>query len=275
MWMLGLMSAMAAPPACGEVPLKGWQEALDASEEALRAGELARAEALLTATTEQLPCVSAVVPTQLLSRLGRQIAYQRMLAFDEVEAEQWLALSVSVDPDGAWPAWVPDRPVVRRLGGTELPPVARVDGGLVVPEGGGVFLDGGYLTTPEARVEVPHLLQVADDQGRITAGRWMMGAAFPPEVLGPDVPVPAAPLWFTDPVDPAVARRQRRAQRGSAALGVAALAGALYGSAWMARGAYAEHPTDGLRTVVNGTTAASGGVAVVALGAGVWALVGR
>ncbi len=275
MWILGLSAALAASPACRDVTLTGWEEALDASEEALRSGQLAKAGAVLAQTEEQLRCVVQVVPPELLARLGRQRAFQRMLDFDEGQAEQWLSLARSVDPAGSWPSWVPERHVVRRLDAT-LPRVAgRVEGrGLVVPEGGGVFLDGAYLTQPEALVETPHLLQVAGDDGVVTDAFWMMGAAFPPDVLGPPVDVPAAPMWFTDPVDPAVAKRQRRGHRAEAALGLAALSAAVFGSAWMARGAYADHPTDGLRTVVNGATAASGVVGGGAVLAAGWALVG-
>ena len=101
MWILGLSAALAASPACRDVTLKGWEEALDASEEALRAGQLGKAGAVLDQTEEQLRCVVQVVPQELMARLGRQRAFQRMLDFDEVQAEQWLSLARSVDPTGS------------------------------------------------------------------------------------------------------------------------------------------------------------------------------
>jgi len=269
-------AALARPADCEEVGLKGWEKTLQASGEALRVGELAKADAMLDGIEERLPCLVSLVPDELLGRYARQRAYQLMLEFDEVEAARWFLLSRVVDPELGWPSWVPEQHIVRRLEREPEPMVGRVrDRGLTVPEGGGVFLDGRYLTVPEAEADVPHLLQVADGEGRVIDGAWQSGAAFPDRVLGPDdVQVPPPPLWFTDPVDPAEARRQRQGRRAQSALGVAATAGAVFVSAWVARSAYVDHPTGGLRTVVNGATVASGALGVGALGIGVYALVG-
>lgn len=271
MWILSVGVALAQQPACEPASVQGWEAALDAGEESLRTGAIARASALLERTEEQLRCVVEVVPEPLMVRLGRLRAYEHMIDVDAIEAQRWLGLSLSLDPRGRWPSWVPDAHVARTLEAPEVV-IGRADGGLAVPEGGGVFLDGRYLVEPVAQSEVPHLLQVAGADGVVTQAWWIDGAAFPPEVLGPAVPVPPAPLWFTDPVDPAALRRQRRARRLESAGSLALLSGALFGSAWLARTAYDAHPTDGLRTVVNGTTAASGAAGGLAIGAAIWAV---
>jgi len=268
-------AAFARPPECDDVGLKGWKKALAASEEALRVGEMGKADAMLDATETRLACLVELAPSELLGRFARQRAYQTMVEFDEVEAARWVQLARVASPALGWPSWVPDRHIVRRLDREPDPIEGRVrDAGLLVPDGGGVFLDGRYLEAPVAEADVPHLLQVANNEGVVIDAEWVNGAAFPDSVLGPaDLLVPPAPLWFTDPVDPAVARRERRGRRLQSALGVAATSAAMFTSAWLARGAYAEHPTDGLRTVVNGATVGAATLGVGAAGLGVFAVV--
>jgi len=271
-----IAGALARPPGCEQVGLKGWKKALAASEEALRVGEFGKAGAMLDETEDRLACLEELAPKELLGAVARQRAYQSMMEFDEVQATQWVQLARITTPEFSWFSWVPDRHIVRRLDREPDPMSGRVrDKGLVIPDGGGVFLDGRYLLVPEAEADVPHLLQVANGEGVVVNAEWISGAAFPDYALSSDAAeAPPPPLWFTNPVDPAELRRARRGRRAQSAAGVAAVSAATFVTAWMARGAYSEHPTDGLRTVVNGATVASGALGVGALGIGVFALVG-
>lgn len=268
--------SVASAQDCPDVDLDDWRDALAATDAAFEAAQLPKVRAILEGTAKVLPCLKVVVPTDLIGRYARQQAFLRMVDQDGVEATSWFQLARAADPQGSWPPYVPGRHTARDLSREPAPTQGQVEGlGLVVPEGGGVFLDGRYLVSPTAEAEVPHLLQVANGSGEVTFAAWQQGSVFPDVVLGPPAAVPPAPLWFTDPVDPAVARAERRHNRYLAAGGLGAMAVGLFGGALLARQTYDGHPTDGLRVLVNGATIGSGAAATGALVVGTIGLVGK
>ena len=274
--LLALIVAMAHGADCPDVDLDDWREALDATDAAFAEARLPEARSLLLGTVQVLPCLEEVVPTDLLGRYARQRAFLLMVDQEAIEANGWYQLARAIDPEGAWPSYVPGRHTARDLSREPAPLQGKVEGaGLLVPDGGGVFLDGRYLVEPVAEAEVPHILQVADGNGLVTFASWQEGSVFPEKVLGPVVTVPPAPLWFTDPVDPAVARAEIRRKRFLATAGLGAMAAGLFGGAHLARVSYVEHPTDTMRGVVNGATVGAGVAATGALVAGTLGLVAR
>jgi len=274
--LLALTLMLAHGADCPDVDVDDWREALDATDAAFAEARLPQALQLLRGTVTVLPCLETVVPTDMLGRYARQRAFMLMVDQEAIEANGWYQLARGIDPEGAWPSYVPGRHTARDLSREPAPMQGRAEGaGLVVPDGGGVFLDGRYLVEPVAEAEVPHLLQVADGEGRVTFAAWQEGSVFPDRVLGPLVTVPPAPQWFTDPVDPAVARAEIRRTRFLAAAGLGAMAAGLFGGAHLARVSYLDHPTDTMQVVVNGATIGAGVAATGGLVAGTLGLVAR
>ncbi len=274
--LLALTLSLARGADCPNVDLDDWRDALDATDEAFTEARLPDARRLLAGTVQVLPCLKVVVPTDLLGRYARQRAFLYSVDQEGIEALGWYNLARVVDPEGAWPAYVPGRHSARDLSREPAPIRGSMEGqGLLVPDGGGVFLDGRYLFEPVAEAEVPHILQVADGEGVVTWAGWQQGVLFPDNVLGPVITVPPAPLWFTDPVDPAVARAEKRKVRFRAAAGFGAMAAGLFGGAHLARASYEQYPTDTMRGVVNGATVGSGVAATAGLVAATLGVVAR
>ena len=261
--------ALARPLDCPELYNQQLQDTLDEVDQAFGATELTRARALLAASHERLPCLIEIVPVDLMTRYAVQRAYGEALVTETEEATRWARLAQALDPGFDWPEYIPDKHEARRLlDGLEPPTGTSLRGkGLRPDPGGGIFLDGRYLVSPVAEAGLPHFLQVGDGAGEIWLASWQDGVVFPEEVLGPPTAInDQPPPWFGKPPGSVVAPRPIRARRLETSLGFAAAAGTLFGSAWIARDAYVERPTDTLQLTVNGTTAASVAASGAALG---------
>lgn len=261
--------ALARPLDCPELFNDQFAAALDEVDAAFEAADFTRARGILQASHERVPCLVEVVPVELMARYALQRAYGEALVIEIEEATRWARLAQALDPAFEWPAYIPSEHEARRLlDGLPPPESASVRGkGLRPDPGGGIFLDGRYLVRPEAEPGIPHFLQVGDGSGEIWLAQWQDGMVFPEDILGPPAAISdEPPAWFGKPPGSVVGPRPVRARRLESSLGFAVAAGTLFGSAWIARTAYEQHPTDGLQLAVNGSTAASAAAGGAALG---------
>ena len=268
--LLGLPhAAQARDPTCPELFNYQFEATLDEVEKSFRNSAFGRARSILDAAEPRVPCLVEIVPTEVLARFARQRAIIAALDVDLDDATRWARLARTLDSETPWPDLIPPtHPAWQVLSEAEATDPTRIPNrGLRIEDGGGVFLDGRLLTLPESELQMPHLLQVGDAYGRLTVSQWQDGLAFPPDVLGPPVEMDdVMPAWFGKPPGSIKGPRPVRARRFEAAGALALAAGTLYGGAWLARSAYQDRPTDGLRTAVNGTTVASAATGVLAAG---------
>ncbi len=265
--------AHARDPECPELLVGQFTSALDLAETALMDADFTTARTVLAGSEGRIPCIVEVVPPEAIARFATARAYQQALDLDQSEAVRWALLASVLTGDFEWPAYVPpDHEVRNLLNDIPVPVTSTIRGkGLAVPEAGAVFLDGRFLTRPEASPGIPHLLQVGDAYGELTTSRWIDGVAFPAELLGPQISdTLVLPAWYGVPHHRLPGKRSKRSKRLESALGFAVAGSALFGSAWVARGAYDARPSDALFYTVNGAMVASGavgGMSVVSLGA--------
>ncbi len=277
-----LGAAWARDPSCPELYSTQFSSLIDEADTAFASMEMERASAMLLGAEARIPCVIDVIPTPDMARYALRRAWVAALETDQGDVDRWLGLAKALDPSLPWPSYVPNgHPVRDAAAEMAAPPLTAVaDKGLSLPTGGGAFLDGRFLTKPEAEPGVPHLLQVGDGSGYLVVSTWQDGLAFPPDVLGPPLAAdPTLPEWFGKPMKPGKGPKPAREPRPwtearstnlERGLGFGVAAGALWASALMANAAYQERPATGLFVLTDGAVlgaAAAGGVGLVFTGA--------
>jgi hypothetical protein len=165
-------------------------------DDAFRNSDAREAKGLLQQIGKDLLCHDEVVDRLLLGKFGRYMALQFFFEQDEEGARRWMGLAQSAGVDLPFDERVFPPAFVDLVSNLEAPPLGGPDGGLNVPSGGGVFLDGALLIEPKAGAESPHLLQVFDRDQELLGATWQTGAAFEASVLG-DVAAPKEPKWWT------------------------------------------------------------------------------
>lgn len=300
-------TAQAQQRRCSEYNHAGWDQDLDTASELLAAFDLDRAETVLGATYDQLPCLDRVA---LPSRLGRYAQLRAITAFfrqDEVSVVRWARLAEVTAPWLPWPAPITDdHPMMEIL--AEHPDVmvgGPDDASWNLPRGSSVFLDGHPSELPVSEVEVPHLVQIFDKKGELLQASWQDGTAFADDlfVAGSVSPV-ATPRWYIEedpqgalialglaeaPVDgPTELPQEPTKTKKSPTLNVArliiggslvAVAGGLYGGALASKGSLDNVRADGgdaLKAGVNRTNTlaiTSSVLGVAGIGVGVTAFI--
>jgi hypothetical protein len=157
------------------------------AEANLLSEDAAAAKAVATKMQTGFACLNDTLPTILIGRVYRAVAGGLYVGGDEARGKQWMLTAIEVD--GAYTYGVedlgPNHPV--RLAFDELKKVPQgdaiaLDGGKVFIEGT-FLLDGRGLSSPEARLERPHLLQKSGE----SVEAWVIeGNAFPEVVLVDD-----------------------------------------------------------------------------------------
>ena len=278
--LLGVASAR--DPSCPDLNVAQFEALIEQVDLAYLNLEMKQANALLAAAEPRVPCILEIVPTATVAAFALRRSYSLALELDPSEAKRWARLAKALDPQLPWPGYIPGDHEIRDLIAEE-DPIGKIPvraKGLVVPPGGGVFLDGRFLVAPEAEPAIPHLLQVGDVNGELVIAMWQDGTAFPPELLGPPTASPPLlPEWYGKPLGSVKTRKpprpwtESRARRLETSLGFLVAGATLYGSALSARTAYDQRPSDGLFYAVDGATVlsgAAGGTALVFLGAAIF-----
>ena len=153
----------------------------------------------LDETATRLPCTRHIVDRDLLARFARYMAAVHLTAEEPYDSRLWLVVAQGAAPSLEWDAAVfpPAHPLRDEAASLRLPErVALTDRGLAAPRGGAFFLNGELALVPQAAAEVPLLVQVFDDAGKLVDGWWQRGTGFPDAALiGRARPLPP-PLWW-------------------------------------------------------------------------------
>jgi len=194
-WLLAT-TAFAQTEVCGD-PYSRIQfgAAVGQVDDAYRDADPREAKYLLQEIGEKLLCHDEVVDRLLFAKFTRFMALQFFFEQDEEGAIRWGTTSRETGADLTYDRRVFPEVFIDLVEDAEVPVVGGPGGGLNVPPGGGVFLDGDLLLEPETIAEIPHLVQVFDRDQRFLGAYWQTGAAFDPSILGDDTP--SAPKWWT------------------------------------------------------------------------------
>lgn len=204
---LGLLSQNALAQCEGDWDVARINSELDTADTAFETADLTTIKDLIKDVDRGFPCLDDYADKALIGRYAR---VQGLLAFyeqDETGARRWGVLGRVVDPDGKWPVELPDtHPYLELMAEAEDPPLVDSNGGFIVDEGEGIFYNGTFLREPQARADIPGLVQLFDTNGHPKDAFWQEGAVFSEALLDSQAgPVPY-PRWYdpdTGEIDPA------------------------------------------------------------------------
>lgn len=173
--------------------------AMEEVDRLLDNADVDRALTALRKTQDLLPCLDTLANRRQLAGFGRAMAIANFYEQDEVAATRWGRMFMQTDPDLGWGELPEEHPLRTLLDEAGVSPLGGPsDKGLVVPKKGAIFMNGTYVDKPEARAEVPYLVQVFNGNGWPVRGHWQDGSAFPEDLLGEQSDL-RLPSWF-DPV---------------------------------------------------------------------------
>ena len=177
---------------------------LDAIDEAFRAFKPDEARRLLSATHRNLICLDERADPLGIARLGRQLALTFFFDQDEDAMRRWSMMSRKLAPELPWYADMgEDHPFRSQFNEFEIADMAGPDATLIPPKNGGVFWNGSFVDQPQAPMEMPALVQLADKGGLWIETWWQDGSAWPERVLGEPGDAPKTPKWLNDAVSDA------------------------------------------------------------------------
>ncbi len=214
MVLLALSSAFGAEcTAVSPVDLAG---RLDMFDSLFAKGRTDSLTPIIEETEAMLPCVNAVVKPSDVARFAHDMAIVRFYQQDEDEAIRWAHAADAAYSQYPWPSVVgPTHPLRQIIAEAVEPGFESAEGRtLAPPKGGAVFLNGRYLDKPEARADVPVLMQTFTAKGR-EDGWWQDGGSFPEMVLGYNTVV-KKPSWVPAEEEPAVTLADARKRYGDA-----------------------------------------------------------
>ncbi|MBX2804081.1 MAG: hypothetical protein KTR31_40770 [Myxococcales bacterium] len=198
--LVAAMTAQAQTETCSQT-FSRLQLALTIGQvtDALADQDLPDARERLNEAADRLPCMDEVVDRTLYAKFARYMAMAFYFADDVAAAKRWGVSSRLADPELSWDEeqYPPGHPLRAMIRDTEVPAMESADGqGLAPPRGGGVFMSGSLLQTPEAPTGIPGLIQVFDVDQRPVDGWWQEGSLFPADVLTPRPKPIEAPWWW-------------------------------------------------------------------------------
>jgi len=202
-WLLAI--AWGQEESCsGVLPVEELHVALDATEEALGDLQVDRADRILDDIVGVMRCIGSPLAPDDLGRLAQQVALVAFYDADQAELRSWTWLERDT-VGGAWPDDLFSVPATFHPMRAALsePPLVVADGGWLPPKRGAVLVDGRPSASPEARSEVPHLLQMLDKKGRVVWSGWMVGADAPERWLDEAGGPVDVPRWVDVPPEPA------------------------------------------------------------------------
>ena len=182
---------------------------MDQADASLTELNLNDARYILEVLYAKMRCLSEPARPTDIVRFARQQGTISFFDQDETNAIRWMLLAKDTVPDQPWPvAYPPTHPLRGVLEWAEEPAtVGPADMRVLPPKKGAILMNGYLLTLPNAKAEVPNLVQVFDKRGELVKAFWQDGGAFRPEYLAPeDGTEVQPPKWFVPyDVDTAVA----------------------------------------------------------------------
>jgi len=251
-------------------------------DDAYRNNDVREAKELLQEIGDDLLCHDEVIDRLLLSKFARFMSLQFFFSQDEEGAKRWGTTAGLAGEDLPYEARIFPSTFVDLMNDLEDPPVGGPAGGLAVPPGGGVFVDGDLLLAPKVVAEVPHFVQVFDRDQVLLGAYWQTGAAFEQPILG-EATNPKTPKWWTGEGATSARNRTLDNNKGGgsdfplvpvvAASGLAVLSGVSYVLAASAASRLPDATTGkeltSARTEANALVVVSGVAAAGAIGVGI------
>jgi hypothetical protein len=182
-----------------EIP--DWIADLDGVEAVLSEGDLKEAGILIEVMNRDFECLREPVPPEQLLRYAQFRAYRAFHSQDADGSVLWGRVAEFIQPGAGYPEWVPEtHPIREQLEWEDPAEIVTVEGKYIQhPKKGGVFLNGRFLTSPTAPVEVPVWLQVFDKAGTRVEAYWQEGPSFPDRYLTDNAAAAAKaapPRWW-------------------------------------------------------------------------------
>ncbi|MEZ4321582.1 MAG: hypothetical protein R3F61_29180 [Myxococcota bacterium] len=198
--LLSMFSASAQEAGCSTIySAAELDTVLEEADRLIQNADVDRALTVLRKTQDLMPCLDTLADRRQLAVYGRSMAIASFYQQDEVAATRWGRMAEQTAPDLGWGELPETHPLLEMLAEAGEPPLGGpTDKGLVVPKKGAIFMNGSFVDTPEARAEVPYLVQIFNGNGYPIDGYWQDGSAFPEALLGEPTEL-KMPSWY-DPV---------------------------------------------------------------------------
>ncbi len=183
------VAAVSSGVASAACPTPATRAQLDSEmnlvEKELNEADFDLASRMLAQVTEHFACTSGPADVGQLARFALQRAELAFFEQDEEVANRWAIAARTLAPEPKYPASIPvDHPFRAVVKAATEPPVGRAAGkAFAIGKKGYVFVNGVPVARPEAKAEVPALVQVFDRSGRVQFAAWQDGAAFPDAIL--------------------------------------------------------------------------------------------
>ena len=144
-----------------------------------------------------LPCMEQLTNRTQLARYAWLHGFMAFNEQDEEGALQWGLYARVIDDSAPRPMELPPtHPYPSLLAEAEDPKTIASDGFLVVPDRGGVFVNGALITTPEALDEQQNLVQILDRAGYPKDTYWQDGATFRSDLITAEGAPAAVPKFY-------------------------------------------------------------------------------
>lgn len=193
--------AFAQTAVCTPLSQADLRAGLDQVEAAMRRTALEKSMEASVALYDALECASEIIDPKDLARLARLRCEIAFWDQDEEQAISWCAFARTVH-NLPWPSRLQEgHPLRSAAEETEQPPIGEIPNKSLVISNGGLFLlDGRPAWEAKAYSEIPHFIQIVDKKQTVLLSKWIDGAAFPDDKLGPKLSgSPKIPKWFTAP----------------------------------------------------------------------------
>lgn len=263
--LLGLATSASADCPSPRPTATALAERITAAQSAYSALDVSQFRAVMADVDRGLPCVTDELPKHLVAEVHRAMGLREFLDRQSDRSTAAFAAARSIEPTYRFPESLVPAGNPALVDYLAVDPDGAPAAALPPPMSGRLLLDG--MPSGRRPTTLPTMVQLVDGEGRVTATAYLWpGDAVPAYTpRPPDAPDPHRPRSDLDlRADPAWTR---------GAVALAAVAGLLYGGAYVAHRSYDDPETepsrlDGLRATNNGLVLASGAVAVGALGVG-------
>lgn len=216
--LLPTREAIAQDMLCEVTTVAQWKDAMDIADAYIATGEPDQARYALKEFHPRIPCIEDPAKPSMITRYARLRALIAFYRQDEEDVIAWGLASRYALPTYPWPpdlaAGHPMNETIDFADAPELTPLAGK--GWAVPKGGSVLVNGASMPTPQARPDIPALVQIFDGQGKWSRAFWQDGTNYPADAVVDGGGPAADPKWHK-PEDPAAAVAEGEAMYSSGA----------------------------------------------------------